>query len=271
MLSGERFSFKPTPNVEFGFTLTTIFAGQGVPFTTHTYLYSVFGLGNGDPGTATDPGDRRSQFDMSYRLPFVRNWATFYIDGFSDDQFSPVAYWDRSAWTAGLYISHFPKIPKLDLRMEGVYTDLPIGGNVSKGFFYFNTRYYSGYSNDGNLIGSWIGRQSQGAQAWSNYWLTPKNRIQLNFRHQKISQEFISGGGSITDFGAQGNYAVRKELDLSVGVQYERWLIPAIQPGVTRNFTTSVMLKYTPGTRLYPWGTEGRGQSAASESAGGTP
>jgi membrane-associated phospholipid phosphatase len=271
MISGERFGFKPTPNVEFGFSLTTIFAGEGVPFTTHTYLKSIFGLGNGNPGTSGDPGDRRSGFDMTYRLPFVRNWATFYIDGFADDQFSPVAYWDRSAWTGGLYISHFPKIPKLDLRMEGVYTDLPIGGNVSKGFFYSNARYYSGYTNEGNLIGSWIGRQGQGAQAWSNYWLTPKNRIQLNFRHEKISQEFIPGGGSLTDFGAQGYYSVRKDLDLSVSVQYERWLIPVIQPGVSRNFTTSVMLKYLPGKRFYPRGTETSGESVGGESAGGLP
>ncbi len=125
----------------------------------------------------------------------MRNWATFYADGFTDDQFSPVAYWDRSAWSAGLYLSRIPGIPKLDLRMEGTYTDLPIGGNVSHGFFYWNDRYVDGYTNQGNLIGSWIGRQGQGAQAWANYWFTPKNRIQLNFRHEKVSQQFIPGGG----------------------------------------------------------------------------
>jgi len=254
MISGERFSFKPTPNVEFGFALTDIFAGEGVPFTWHTYLKSVFrgtAPGQGLPGTPQDPGDARSGFQLSYRLPLLRNWATFYADGFTDDQFTPVAYWDRSAWTAGLYISHFPKIPKLDLRMEGVYTDLPIGGNVSHGFFYWNDRFVSGYTNNGNLIGSWIGRQGQGAQAWSSYWLTPKNRIQLNFRHQKISQEFIPGGGSLTDFGAEGDYSVRKDLDVALSLQYERWLIPAIQPGATRNFTTSVMLRFKPSKLLY--------------------
>src|SRR5262249_37515635 len=121
MISGERFSFKPTQNLEFGFSLTTLFAGEGVPFTPHTYFKSVFGFGNNVPGAPQDPGDRRSGFDLSYRLPFLRNWATFYCDGFADDQYAAVAYWDRSAWTGGLYLSHFPKLSKLDLRIEGVF------------------------------------------------------------------------------------------------------------------------------------------------------
>ena len=253
MISGERFSFKPTPNVEFGFSATDLFAGQGVPFTWHTYAKGIFRFGSGgNPGTPSDPGDGRSGFDLSYRLPFVRDWLTFYADGFTDDQFTPVAYWDRSAWTAGLYLSHVPKIPKLDLRMEGVYTDLPIGGAVSHGFFYWNDRYVMGYTNQGDLMGSWIGRQGQGAQAWSNYWLTPKNRIQVNFRHEKVSKQFVQFGGSLTDVGIQGDYSIRKTLDLSVSVQYERWLFPVIQPGPSTNVTTSIMLKYEPGKSLFP-------------------
>jgi len=252
MLSGERFSFKPTPNVEFGFSLTTIFAGPGAPLTVHSYLKSIFSTGNTTPGASGKPGDRRSAFDLTYRLPLLRNWATFYADGFTEDQFSPVAYWDRAGWIGGLYISHFPKIPKLDLRMEGVYTDLPIGGAVGPGYWYWNATYRNGFTNDGNFMGSWIGRGGQGAQVWSNYWLTPKNKIQLNFRHQKVSAQFIGGGGSITDLGGQTDYSVRKDLDLSLSMQYERWLFPAIQPGVTRNFTTSLTLRFTPNKSVYP-------------------
>ena len=246
MLSGERFSFKPTPNVEFGFSLTTIFAGQGFPFTTHAYLKSIFSAGNTYAGNPAKPGDRRSGFDMSYRLPLVRDWATFYIDGFNEDQFTPVAYWDRAAWTAGMYISHFPKVPKLDLRMEGVYTDLPIGGNVGPGYWYWNATYRNGYTNDGNLIGSWIGRGAQGAQAWSNYWFGPRNRLQLNFRHQKVSADYLPGGGSLTDAGIRGDYSLRRDVSLGVSVQYERWLFPSIQPSASRDVTTSVQILFEP-------------------------
>jgi hypothetical protein len=246
MLSGERFSFKPTPNVEFGFSLTTIFAGQGQPFTAHTYLKSIFSTGNVPAGTPDKPGDRRSGFDLTYRLPLLRNWATFYADGFNEDQFSPVAYWDRAAWTSGLYVSHLPGVPKLDLRMEGVYTDLPIGGNVGPGYWYFNDTWRNGYTNEGNLIGSWIGRGGQGAQAWSNYWFTPKNRIQVNFRHEKVSAQFLPGGGSLTDVGARGDIWLHNGVDMSASVQYERWLIPAIQPTVSRNVAVSVGVLFEP-------------------------
>ncbi len=37
-LDGEKFSFKPTPNLEFGFGLTTVFSGSGFPLTLKTVL-----------------------------------------------------------------------------------------------------------------------------------------------------------------------------------------------------------------------------------------
>jgi len=247
MIDGERFSFKPTPNVEFGFSATSLFAGEGMPFTPHTYIYSITRFGShGLPGTPQDPGDGRSGFDLTYRLPFVRNWVTFYADGFADDQFSPVAYWDRSAWTGGLYFSHIPKIPKLDLRLEGVYTDVPAGGAIGHGFYYWNDRYVSGYTNQGNLMGSWIGRDGQGAQVWSNYWFTPKNRLQFNFRHEKVSNQFIPGGGSLTDVGVRGDFFLQNGISITSTVQYERWLYPVIQPGPVRNVSASVEVRIQP-------------------------
>jgi Capsule assembly protein Wzi/PAP2 superfamily len=264
MIQGERFNFKPTSNLEFGFSLTTLFAGAGVPFTTHTFIRSIFALGNANPGTPQDPGDRRSGFDLSYRLPKLRNWVTFYADGFADDQFSPVAYWDRSAWTAGIYLSHFPKVHRLDLRAEGVYTDLPAGGALSHGFFYWNDRYTNGYTNNGNLLGSWIGRQSQGAQSWTTYHFSPRSSLQLNFRHQKVSQEFIPGGGTLTDVGAQGDYLVRSNLSLSASVQYERWLFPVIQPNAERNVTASVQIKFEPQKLFQRSSTNGTGSMSGN-------
>ena len=55
MIHGERFTFKPTRNFEFGFSRTGIFAGQGVPFTLHTFEKSFFGTGNGAPGNRMIP------------------------------------------------------------------------------------------------------------------------------------------------------------------------------------------------------------------------
>jgi hypothetical protein len=245
-IHGQRFSFKPTRNFEFGFSRTTIMGGPGVPLTFATFGKSLLGSGNGLPGSLQDPGDRRSGLDWSYRLPGLRNWVTFYGDAFAEDQFTPIAYWDRSAIRGGLYFSHLPKLPKLDLRMEGVYTDVPAGGALSHGFYYFNFRFKEGYTNDGTLLGSWIGREGQGAQAWANYWFGARNRLQLNFRHQKVSQQFVPGGGTLTDVGVRGDYWATQQFGFTTSVQYERWLFPVIQPGAQRDVSASIGIQIQP-------------------------
>jgi Capsule assembly protein Wzi len=245
-IHGERISFKPTRNFEFGISRTTIYGGPGYPLTLHTFLRSLFSTGNDITGSPVKPGDRRSGVDFTYRIPHLRDWLTFYGDGFTDDQISPIGYFDRSAWHAGLYLSHFPKLSKLDLRAEGVFTDVPAGGALSHGFYYYNGTWRNGYTNDGNLIGSWIGREGQGAQAWTNYWFNTRNRLQFNFRHQKVSQQFITLGGTLTDVGARGDYWIRSSIGLSASVQYERWLFPIIQPNASNNVTASFQILFEP-------------------------
>jgi Capsule assembly protein Wzi/PAP2 superfamily len=251
-IHGQRFSFKPTRNFEFGFSRTGIMGGPGTPLTLGTLRHSLFASGNGLPGSPQDPGDRRSGMDWSYRLPKLREWVTFYGDAFAEDQFSPIAYWDRSAIRGGLYFSHLPKLPRLDLRMEGVYTDIPAGGALSGGFNYFNFRFKEGYTNDGQLLGSWIGREGQGAQAWANYWFGARDRLQVNFRHQKVSQQFVPEGGTLTDIGVRGDYWPSRTLGLSASFQYERWLFPVIQPGPQHDVSASIGIQVQPQRLFRP-------------------
>jgi hypothetical protein len=260
MIHGERFTFKPTKNFEFGFSRTVIFGGQDVPFTLRSFEKSLFSLSR---SATSDPGDRRSGMDWSYRVPMLRDWVTFYGDAFADDQISPIAYWDRSAIRGGLYLSHLPRVPKLDLRVEGVYTDLPAGGKLSHGFFYSNDRYLNGYTSGEQLLGSWIGRQGQGAQGWANYWFNARNRLQFNYRHQKVSQQFIPGGGTLTDVGVRNDYWVRPNLGLSTWAQYERWLFPVIQPNPARNLTVGVEVQFQP-QKLFQRGTTTSAEAGTS-------
>jgi hypothetical protein len=244
---GEKISIKPTANLELGLSATALFGGSGVPATTHKLLQAMFSSGNGLPGTSGDAGDRRGGFDLTYRIPGLRDWLTFYADAFTDDESNPWFAWNKAAVTSGLYLSKVPMIPKLSLRAEGIYTDPP-GTNptTTHGFFYINSRFKSGYTNDGDLIGSWIGREGQGAQAWATYSFTPKSNLQFNFRHQKVSQQFIPDGGSLTDFSATANYLLRSDLALSGMVQHERWLIPVIQPNTSDNITAAVQITFQP-------------------------
>jgi membrane-associated phospholipid phosphatase len=268
-IHGEKISFKPTANFEFSLSRTTLMGGPGVPLTLGTFRHSLFGLGNGFPGTPADPGDRRSAVDWTYRLPKLRKWVTFYGDGFTDDQFSPIAYADRSAFSSGLYFSHLPKLAKLDLRVEGVYTDVPPGGAIGHGFFYFNSRFLNGYTNDGFLIGDWIGRDGQGAQAWANYWFSPRTKFQLNFRHEKVSQQFVPGGGTLTDFGAKTDFSIHSGVNFSVSVQRERWLFPILRPGIQHDTAASVGIVFEPH-KLTKF-AHANGADDSSRSDGGRP
>jgi membrane-associated phospholipid phosphatase len=245
---GEKLSFKPTSNLELGFAVTALAGGTGVPFTVHKLIQASFSIGNGNPGTSQDPGDHRGAFDIAYRMPKLRDWLTFYADAFTDDQSNPWVAWNKSAVTSGFYMPKLPKLSKLDFRAEGVYTDLPWGTPVVHipGFFYFNDRFKSGYTNDGNLIGSWIGREGQGVAAWTNYWFTPKNKLQFNFRHQKVSRQFIPDGGTLTDLGVRSDFWMRTNFGVSAWIQYERWLFPVIEPGAVRNTTAAMEFVFAP-------------------------
>jgi len=248
-IHGQLISFKPTSNFDFAFYRTTIYGGPGYPLTFHHLISSLFTTGNSAAGSADKPGKRTSGLNFSYRLPYLRNWLTLYADGLTYDEFSPISVVPVAAWHSGLYLSHFPGVSRLDLRVEGVYTDIP-GGTITNtkqpGSFYQNGTWRSGYTNNGDIMGSWVGRGGQGAQAWSNYWFSPRNRLQFNFRHQKVSQEFIPGGGSLTDVGVRTDYSLRSNLSLSVSVQHERWLFPVIQPNVSRNVTAAVQILFEP-------------------------
>jgi hypothetical protein len=246
-IQGENVSFKPTRNFEFGFYRTTIFGGEGFPLTLHSFEQSLLSNANSGPGAANKPGNRTSALDFSYRLPLLRDWVKFYGEAYTDDQFSPIAYLDRSAWHAGLYFSHIPMVSKLDFRVEGVYTDIPGGKfDIGPGSFYSDGTWRSGYTNNGDLIGDWVGRGGQGAQAWTNYWFSARNRLQFNFRHQKISQQLMPGGGSLTDVGVRSDYWVRPYVSVSASVQYERWLFPILQPTSQRDVSSTVEILFQP-------------------------
>src|SRR6202030_2107944 len=85
----------------------------------------------GNETPANDPGKRTGGFDFSYRVPFVRNWLTIYTDSLSDDDPSPLRDPPRDAFRSGVYLSHFPGVPKLDFRVEAVYTALPSSNSNS--------------------------------------------------------------------------------------------------------------------------------------------
>ncbi len=245
-LQGQKISLKPTRNFEFSVSTTTVFAGGPGALTWHTFLRS-YSLGNTNhQGGADDPGDRRSAVDFSYRIPGMRQWLTFYGDAFTEDEFSPLGYPRKSAIRGGIYMPRIPGVPKLDLRLEGGSTVPPdfLGCN---GCFYVNGRYPDGsYTNSGNLVGSWLGRAAQGEQAWSTYWLNSRDKIQLSYRHQRVSGAYLPQGGTLNDGGVRGDFWLGPEVMLSGSVQFEKWNYPLLDSLPRSNVTTSIEVTFWP-------------------------
>ena len=248
-IQGAKFSFRPTGNLEFGFDETAIFSGPGFPLTIHSILRS-YSPGNTIPGVSSDPGDRRSGFDFSYRLPRLRNWLTLYSDSFTEDEISPISFPRKSSFRAGLYAPKLPYIPNLDLRVEGIYTDIPNLG--AAGVEYFNNHYLSGYTNFGQIIGNAIGREGRGLNVWTTYRFTPINNVQLHYRNQHVNPEFLEGG-YLRDFNATGTFASVRSMIFSASLKYERWNFPLLSAAPKTNISGVLQISFRPVHGWSPW------------------
>ena len=240
-IDGEKISFKPTRNLEFGFGVTTIFGGPGFPFTVHSLLRS-YSISNTTPGAGNDPGDRRSAFDFSYRIPGLRSWLTLYSDSFTEDEFSPISFPRKSAFRNGIYMPRLPKLHQVDLRVEGIYTDIPhLGAGVS----YFNTHYLSGYTNYGQILGNAIGREGRGINIWSTYHFIAGHSLQVHYRSQHVNPEFLRGG-YLRDFDAKGTFLRKGSLMFMGTLKYEHWNFPLLSTVPKTDMSAGIQISFQP-------------------------
>jgi Capsule assembly protein Wzi/PAP2 superfamily len=243
-LDGGKVSFRPTSNFEFGMGFTAQFAGPGLPFTWQEFLRTFYVHNQTGPTTAgNNPAKRISEADFSYRVPGLRNWLTFYGDALAVDEISPIGS-SRATVHPGIYLPQLPKIPKLELRAEGI--NEPLTTEFAPGFVYYGLRRYrSGYTNNGNLLGNWIGRAGRGGQGWLTYRLSSQSDFGLGYRLQEVSTAFI-GGGRLEDYSARGNFALRSDLSFSASLQYEQWSFPVLATTRQSNVTASFQLTFYP-------------------------
>ena len=250
---GQKISFKPLPDLEVGISRTVIFGGEGhVPVTFGSFWNSFSSFQNVSVETKfsrNDPGARHASFDFSWRLPGLQRWLTLYSQSFVHDNVSPLPR-ARAGINPGIYLSHVPGIPKLDFRAEGGYTDPPGAASNGGRFLYWEIVYHDLYLNNGNLMGTWIGREGKGYQAWSTYSLSPQSSVQGSFRYFKIAKDFIPNGSTQWDATLSAMLRIRKDVQLKSFVQYESWLEPVLAPTRQRDFSTSVEFTWWPAVGL---------------------
>ncbi len=257
----EKFSFKPTRDLEFGFERTVIWGGHGhEPITLHTFLTSFLSTNATNPVRkfgAQDPGARFGAFDFSYRLPFPRNWLTLYTDMEAHDAPSPIAKPLHGCFRPGLYLSHVPGIPNLDLRIEGVDTDSSIDstpsylGSIGGLYQYWEVIQRQGYTNNGQLFGDWVGREDKGGQGWITYHLSGNESIQVGMRNQKAAKDFIiPGGTTLNDINFQIVKRIGKDFEINGNFTYERWKAPIYLPGQQTVTTSTIQLTWFPERKI---------------------
>jgi hypothetical protein len=245
---GQKINFSPTKNLELGFSRDAVIAGDGsTPLTFGNFWKSFTSTSS---GTYNNPlrnvdGARHASFDFRYRLPGVRNWLTLYTDSLVHDDVSPVDAPRHAAITSGIYLSRFPRISKLDLHVEGGSSDITARAEGGK-YYYYEGVYRDCYLNKRDLMGSWLGREGTGGQAWSTYWFNAQSTLQVGYRTLRVSPFFVPQGESQQAAYGELRYRWRDGLALQFLLQAERWDAPALAPSPQRDVTTQFQISFSP-------------------------
>jgi len=256
---GQKISIKPVPILELGFARTSIIGGQGVDDTnqlTGKYLLDQF-FGRQVGGSV--PGHTSTEMDWTLYVPWVRNYIVLYGDAYATDDQLPIKNPPKNPWRPGIYITRFPRVPKLDLHVESVSTEQPgysfdsfyKGGPANRGQFnYWNQSYHDGYTNGGFLLGNSVGRDGRAVQGWLTYWLSPTNRLQLLYKKSSVAGEFMPGGGAWQDYSVRNETYLQSGFYMRAELQYEHISrYPVLFNGPQRNITAILEVGFSPRER----------------------
>jgi Capsule assembly protein Wzi len=245
---GQKVNFSPTRNLELGFSRDAVIAGDGsTPLTFGNFWKSFTSTSS---GTGINPthninGARHASFDFRYRLPGLRNWLTLYSDSLIHDDISPADAPRHAAITPGIYLTRFPFFSKLDLHVEGGSSDITVKAEGGK-FYYYEFVYRDCYLNKRNLMGSWLGREGTGGQAWATYWFNPHTTLQFGYRGLRVSPFFVPQGERQQAAYGELRYRWQGGLALQLMLQAERWAAPALVLGPQVDVSTQFQLSFSP-------------------------
>jgi hypothetical protein len=156
----------------------------------------------------------------------------------------PISNLGRSGLRPGVYLARLPKLPRWDLRAEGV-TSNPrnIGSNNGRLLMWEDVQ-VQGYTNKGFILGDWIGREATGGQAWLTWHMKPDQMMQLQYRTAKVAHDFLPGGTTQQDLSATFVLRPTRSLELTTSLQGELWKAPLIAQGQQKDAVGTVQLTY---------------------------
>jgi len=249
LMNGQKFTWIPFSGLELGFTRWSLFGGAGTrPFTLGT-VWRNFTANGATFGNAVDPGDRKSGFDFLWRPPLPGAPFTLYADFYADDEPNPLTNLTRSGFAPGIYVPKLPVLPKWDLRVE-VPSMRMVGTDQGGTFLYWNNVYRDANTNEGYLLGSWVGRDGRGLFLQSTWWRSARSKIDFGYRQNRIGSAFLPGGGSQDDAWTAAAFHPAPHWTVEAKVQYERYFIPLLG-GIRRDVAASLELDYAPHWRPF--------------------
>jgi len=255
---GQKINVKLFPFLELGFSRRSMIGGTGgAPLTTSNLIHNFLGLATG--GSASQigsvPGDVESEMDWTLYVPKVRNYIVLYGDAYAEDDILPIENPARNPWHPGIYVTRIPGIHKLDLHVEGVSTEQPgliaAAGGGNRGIFnYWNQSYPDGNTNNDNLTGNTVGRDGRSMQAWLTYWISPRNTLQILYRHNSVASDFIPGGGAWQDYALRSDVYMRSGFYVRSELQYEHISrYPLLFSGIQKNVTATLEVGFIPKSK----------------------
>ena len=248
---GQKINFKPLPALELGFGRTTELGGRGASdaFTPGNFVRSAFGIRNSQSSV---PGSSTTSMDWTVYVPKVRHYVVLYGELYAKDNGTPLRNPPQAAYRPGIYITHFPRLPKLDLHLEVASTETyPWKISYNEGDFnYYNSEYRDGYTNYGNLIGNTVGRMGETYQGWLTYWISPRNTLQITYKNNRVDGAFVPGSGEWQDYGIQNEIHLHSGFYVKSELQYENISrYPILFKGPQANVTAIVEAGFMPERR----------------------
>lgn len=207
-------------------------------------------------------GSQARASNMASTYVPIESWVYPAFERLAAEGYLPTAFFSLRPWTrmdcallvdeaeaqlAAKPTTCVPRLPRLTFRAEGLLA--PHRDLAFPGFFYFNVHHMSSYTNNRQLIGSWIGHEADGEQAWATSHLSPHSFVELSGCSMRVNREFLRGG-SLRDLRATVDMALRPEWQLRVEEQTECWHFPLLSASPQHNAAFTLQLSYRPIGRV---------------------